>query len=125
MTKDDPLAKKDHITAADLAGRNVLNSQQAETMHYFDSWFGNYKDNVNLIGTVNLSFNGTLLVKNNAAVMLTLDKIANTSSKSGLTFRPIAPTLSEPITVIWKHETNLSPVAELFLNRLQASIADD
>lgn len=57
--------------------------------------------------------------------MLTLDKIANTSSESGLTFRPILPALSEPITVIWKHETNLSPVAELLLNRLQASIADD
>ena len=57
--------------------------------------------------------------------MLTLDKIANTSSELGLTFRPISPALSEPITVIWKHETNLSSVAELFLNRLQASIADD
>ena len=125
MTMDDPLAEKKLITPADLVGRTVLNSQQADTMHYFDNWFGNYKDDVNFIGTVNLSFNGTLLVKNNAAVMLTLDKIANTSSKSGLTFRPIAPTLSEPITVIWKHETNLSPVAELFLNRLQASIADD
>lgn len=63
MTKDDPLAKKDHITAADLAGRNVLNSQQTETMHYFDSCFGNYKDQINIIGTYNLSFNGTLLVK--------------------------------------------------------------
>ena len=125
MTQNDPLAKKKAITPADLVGRTVLNSQQADTMHYFDNWLGNYKDDVNFIGTVNLSFNGTLLVKNNAAVMLTLDKIANTSSESGLTFRPISPALSEPITVIWKHETNLSPVAELFLNRLQASIAND
>ncbi len=112
MTMDDPLAEKKVITPADLVGRTVLNSQQADTMHYFDNWFGNYKDDVNFIGTVNLSFNGTLLVKNNAAVMLTLDKIANTSSELCLTFRPIAPTLSEPITVIWKHETNLSPVAD-------------
>lgn len=125
MPDDDPLAKKDKITPEDLVGRTILNSQQADVMHYFDNWLGNYKDQINFIGTVNLSFNGTLLVKNRAALMLTLDKIANTSDESGLTFRPITPTMSEPITVIWKRETNLSPVAELFLNRLQASIADD
>lgn len=125
MTKDDPLAKKSAITAEDLVGRNVLNSQQAGNRKYFDSWFGNYKEQINIIGTVNLNFNGTLLVKNKAAIMLTLDKLANISDESNLTFRPITPMLKQPVTVIWKRETNLSPVADLFLNRLRASIDDD
>ena len=125
MTKDDPLAKKSAITAEDLVGRNVLNSQQAENRKYFDSWFGNYKEQINIIGTVNLNFNGTLLVKNKTAIMLTLDKLANISDESNLTFRPITPMLKQPVTVIWKRETNLSPVADLFLNRLRASIDDD
>lgn len=125
MTKDDPLAKKSAITAEDLVGRNVLNSQQAENRKYFDSWFGNYKEQINIIGTVNLNFNGTLLVKNKAAIMLTLDKLANISDESNLTFSPITPMLKQPVTVIWKRETNLSPVADLFLNRLRASIDDD
>lgn len=112
MTKDDPLAKKSAITAEDLVGRNVLNSQQAENRKYFDSWFGNYKEQINIIGTVNLNFNGTLLVKNKAAIMLTLDKLANISDESNLTFRPITPMLKQPVTVIWKRETNKSPVAE-------------
>lgn len=125
MTKDDPLAKKSAITAEDIVGRNVLNSQQAENRKYFDSWFGNYKEQINIIGTVNLNFNGTLLVKNKAAIMLTLDKLANISDESNLTFRPITPMLKQPVTVIWKRETNKSPVADLFLNRLRASIDDD
>ncbi len=125
MTKDDPLAKKSAITAEDLVGRNVLNSQQAENRKYFDSWFGNYKEQINIIGTVNLNFNGTLLVKNKAAIMLTLDKLANISDESNLTFRPITPMLKQPVTVIGKRETNKSPVADLFLNRLRASIDDD
>lgn len=125
MTKDNPLAKKSAITAEDLVGRNVLNSQQAENRKYFDSWFGNYKEQINIIGTVNLNFNGTLLVKNKAAIMLTLDKLANISDESNLTFRPITPMLKQPVTVIWKRETNKSPVADLFLNRLRASIDDD
>ena len=57
--------------------------------------------------------------------MLTLDKLANISDESNLTFRPITPMLKQPVTVIWKRETNLSPVADLFLNRLRASIDDD
>ena len=117
MTKDDPLAKKSAITAEDLVGRNVLNSQQAENRKY--------KEQINIIGTVNLNFNGTLLVKNKAAIMLTLDKLANISDESNLTFRPITPMLKQPVTVIWKRETNKSPVADLFLNRLRASIDDD
>lgn len=125
MTKDDPLAKKSAITAEDLVGRNVLNSQQAENRKYFDSWFGNYKEQINIIGTVNLNFNGTLLVKNKAAIMLTLDKLANISDESNLTFRSITPMLKQPVTVIWKQETNKSPVVDLFLNRLRASIDDD
>lgn len=125
MTKDDPLAKKSAITAEDVVGRNVLNSQQAENRKYFDSWFGNYKEQINIIGTVNLNFNGTLLVKNKAAIMLTLDKLANISDESNLTFRPITPMLKQPVTVIWKRETNKSPVADLFLNRLRVSIDDD
>ena len=125
MTKDDPLAKKSAITAEDLVGRNVLNSQQAENRKYFDSWFGNYKEQINIIGTVNLNFNGTLLVKNKAAIMLTLDKLANISDESNLTFRPITPMLKQPVTVIWKRESNLSPVADLFINGLRASIDDD
>ena len=125
MTKDDKIKKKSAITAEDLVGRNVLNSQQAENRKYFDSWFGNYKEQINIIGTVNLNFNGTLLVKNKAAIMLTLDKLANISDESNLTFRPITPMLKQPVTVIWKRENNLSPVADLFLNRLRASIDDD
>ena len=57
--------------------------------------------------------------------MLTLDKLANISDESNLTFRPITPMLKQPVTVIWKRETNLSSVADLFLNHLRASIDDD
>lgn len=124
MPENDPLTKKDKISPADLAGRTILNSQQADHMHYFDNWFGNYIDQVNFIGTVNLNFNGSLMVKNKAALMLTLDKLANVSAGSGLAFRPVTPAMNESITVIWKNNTNLSSVAELFLNRLRTSIAD-
>ena len=33
--------------------------------------------------------------------------------------------LRKPLNIIWKKETTLSPVAQLFLDRLKASIMDD
>ncbi|MCX8721478.1 MULTISPECIES: LysR family transcriptional regulator [unclassified Lactobacillus] len=122
MNTSDALVKQEMITPQDLVGRSVLNSQQAVNFHTFQNWLGNYKEKVNFIGTYNLNFNGTLLVKNNAALMLTLDNLVNTSPGSGVTFRKLAPQLQYPIKVVWKREVSLSPVAELFLKLLKESI---
>ncbi len=125
MPTDDPLAKKDVIKPEDLVGRSILNSQQAQNLQIFQNWLGNYNKKVNFIGTYNLNFNGTLMVKNHAALMFILDKLANTSKNSGITFRKIFPQLHQTIKVIWKHGTNLSPVAELFLKLLKESILNN
>ena len=122
MPANDPLAQKAVIKPGDLQGRSLLNSQQAQKMHLFQNWLGNYYDSVNFIGSYNLNFNGTLMVKNHAALMLTLDKLADTSKNSGITFRKLQPELQQAIKVVWKREVNLSPVAELFLKLLQESI---
>ena len=124
MPANDPLAQKAVIKPGDLPGRSLLNSQQAQKLHLFQNWLGNYYDSVNFIGSYNLNFNGTLMVKNHAALMLTLDKLADTSKGSGITFRKLQPALHQAIKVVWKHGVNLSPVAELFLKLLQESILE-
>lgn len=124
VASDDSLASKKIIEAKDIINRPIILSQQAADRGVFDNWFGNYKEQINIIGTFNLNFNGTLMVKNHAAIMLTLDNLADTSQNSGLTFIPIKSNIVAPINVIWKKETTLSPVAQLFLDRLSASIHD-
>ena len=100
MPANDPLAQKAVIKPGDLQGRSLLNSQQAQKMHLFQNWLGNYYDSVNFIGSYNLNFNGTLMVKNHAALMLTLDKLADTSKNSGITFRKLQPELQQAIRVV-------------------------
>lgn len=121
MPADDPLAKKKEVQARDLVGRTLINSQQADRYQIFDHWFGNYRDKINIIGTYNLNFNGTLMVRNRTALMLCLDHLSCTQD-AHLKFLPLSPGVSQSITVIWKKETNLSSVAQLFLDRLYASI---
>ncbi|RMC43147.1 MULTISPECIES: LysR family transcriptional regulator [unclassified Lactobacillus] len=122
MTTDDPLAQKTEISPQDLIGRSILNSQQSDNLQIFQNWLGNYQDCVNFIGTYNLNFNGTLLVKNHTALMVTLDNLLNIEPGAKLTFKKLAPKMYQTIKVVWKREVNLSPVAELFLKRLKASI---
>lgn len=98
-----------------------LNSQQAANFQTFQNWLGNYSEKVNFIGTYNLNFNGTLMVKNNAALMLALENLVNTSPGSDVVFKKLVPKVQQSIRVVWKHEINLSPVAELFLKLLKES----
>lgn len=122
---DDPLKDKEFVEPKDLVGRPILNSAQAQERNTFQSWFGNYYKQIDFIGDFNLNYNSTLMVKNHAASMITFDHLANTSEGSGLLFKPFKPAMTSPITVIWKHEVELSPVAQLFIERLQASVSDD
>ncbi|RMC26324.1 MULTISPECIES: LysR family transcriptional regulator [unclassified Lactobacillus] len=122
MANNDPLTQKAEIMPQDLIGRSILNSQQSQSLQIFQNWLGNYNNCVNFIGTYNLIFNGTLLVKNHAAIMFALDNLVSTDPSSGLTFRKLSPQLHQRIKIVWKREINLSPVAELFLKRLKKSI---
>lgn len=65
------------------------------------------------------------MVKNHAATVITFDKLVDVSKNSGLLFKPLKPAMTSPITIIWKHETPLSPVAQLFIDRIRASISED
>lgn len=122
---DDPLKDKDFVEPKDLIDRPLLNSFQAKERNTFQSWFGNYYKQANFIGDFNLAYNATLMVKNHAASIISFDKLANTSPGSGILFKPLKPAITSPITIIWKHETPLSPVAQLFIDRLRASISED
>ena len=53
--------------------------------------------------------------------LLTFDRLIDTSSDSGLVFRPLSPKLENELYLIWKKYQMLSPIAERFLRHLQVS----
>lgn len=123
MKKDDALAQRLVIRPQDLVGRPLLLSEQALRAQRFQSWWGNLGDQMAILGTFTLVFNAQLLVKHSGAYLLTFDHLVDTSAQSELTFRPLTPSLTEPITVIWKRNTVQSKVAEVFIERLRATMS--
>lgn len=102
----------------------MLLSEQAVEEHRFQKWWGNLEKKLQIIGTYTLVFNAQLMVKQGQAYVLSFDDLIDNSNQSELTFRPLTPQLTETTSVIWKKNIVRSKVAELFIKRLSASLAD-
>ena len=125
MKKEDPLSRKKSICFADLADLDLICSEQGMK---FDiaRWCGERADTLNLTGTLNLSYNGSVFsvfVKEGLGYLLTFDKLINTDSESGLCFRPLEPLLETKMYVIWKKYQVFTPIAELLLNELKEQLS--
>lgn len=76
-------------------------------------------DKLNIAGTFNLSFNGSVFVREGLGYLPTFEHLINTSKESGLCFRPITPTLETKMYIIWNKYQIFSPIAERFLKKIK------
>ena len=118
MRKEDPLAQKESIRIDDLLGLELICSAQGMKFD-LPRWCGEKADTLNLTGTLNLAYNGSVFVKEGLAYMLTFDQIIDTGTDSELCFRPLDPPLKTKMYVIWKKYQVFTPVAELLLKKLK------
>lgn len=114
IPKTHPLAEKALICVDDLIGLPLFCSEQ--------SWHadiprraGSKIDRLKLEGSFQLAYNGSIFAAENLGVLLTFDKLVNTSSESPLAFRPLTPTLENKMYLVWKKYQVFSPMAERFL----------
>lgn len=126
MRKDSPLAKKKQIRPSDLSHQPLIFSRQSRFNPALKSWFGTYGDNLSVIGTYSLVFNGSLMVEDGMGYALCLDKIINVSGNSNLCFRPLEPKLTAGMYIVWKKYQIFSKVSESYLAALleQETIQD-
>lgn len=118
MKKDDALAQKKCIRVNDLMGLPLICSAQGMK---FDiaRWCGEKVDMLNLSGTVNLAYNGSVFVREGLGHMLMFNHLVDTGSDSDLCFRPLEPPLETKMYVIWKKYQVFSPISELLLDELK------
>ncbi len=118
MRRDSPLAAKDSVTFDDIYGLPLFCSEQSIRAD-FPRWCGDHMDRLHFVGTVNLSYNGSVFVKEGLGYLLTFEHLIDTSEQSGLCFRPISPALETNMYIIWKKYQVFSPIAALFLRQLR------
>ena len=118
MRRDSPLAEKSELTFDDICGLPLFTSEQSIKVD-FSRWCEENIEKLNIVGTFNLAFNGSIFVKEGLGYLLTFEHLIDTSEKSGLCFRPIIPILETKMYIIWKKYQIFSPIAELFLKKLK------
>ncbi|RDB33994.1 LysR family transcriptional regulator [Exiguobacterium sp. RIT594] len=112
--RDHPLGQQATVTADDLRDLPLIVSEQLQGNRTFAERTGLDWDTVHIVGTYNLLFNASLLVKEGVGHALCLDRIVNTSG-SELTFVPLTPALTANTYLIWKKQAVLSRPAKTLL----------
>ncbi len=117
---DDPLGKKETVTAEDLRGLPLFCSEQSWRVD-IPGWAGDRMADLRLEGSFRLSYNGSMFALEGLGYLLTFDHLIDTSPGSGLVFRPLSPALETKLYLIWKKYQPLSPISERFLEHLKRS----
>ena len=117
MRRDSELAGKEAVSPADLLSQPLIVNRSIRENDLISNWFNKSPNELHIVATYNLLYNASLMVKDGLGYALGLDKIINTAD-SELCFRPLTPTLSAGMNVVWKKYQILSKPAEKFLIKL-------
>lgn len=112
------LAQKDCITFEDLLRLPLFCSGQGWHAD-LPLWCGERINELTLEGSFRLSYNASVFTREGLGYLLTFEHLVNTSSESGLVFRPLYPELTTDMFIIWKKHQVFTPIAERFINELQ------
>lgn len=121
MRKDSPLAQKERIRVEDLRGLPLICSEQS-MREDIPRWCGEKADEMLFSGSINLFYNGSVMVKEGLGYMLVFEHLADTGADSALCFRPLEPLLETKMYIIWKKYQIFTPIAERLLEMLKAEL---
>lgn len=119
MRRDSPLAQKAALRLSDLKGQPLIVSRQMYKTSRLQEWFGEPAGQLQVVGTYNLVYNGSLMVEDGMGYAICLDGIINVTGDSPLCFCPLEPRRQADMYIVWKKYQIFSPAAERFLNVLR------
>lgn len=122
MRRDSSLAEKEYISPEDLLDKPLIISRQIFHSSKLQEFLQCETDKLNIVGTYNLLFNGSLMVDDGMGYALCLDNIINVSGDSSLCFKPLSPKKEAEMCIAWKKYQVLTKAAEKYLQKLQEII---
>ena len=120
MNKNSQLAKKETIKSEDLSNLPLLVSRQVFRANELSGWLNKDLSKLNIIGTYNLLYNASLMVKEDSVYAITIDKLLKDDNK--VVFKKFEPELTSNIYFAWKKYQVLSKAGQLFLDELNKKI---
>lgn len=129
VREDDPLAGREAVAAEDLAQVPLIvperHASAGGVTGELASWFGAAELVPPIAATVNLAFNGAMLVRAGAGRMLAYGGLVATGRGTGLAFLPLAPRLVSEAHLAWKRDEPLGEAARRFLAFVRERLAGE
>lgn len=119
MRKDDPLAEKDIIKPDDLFNKPLILSRQLYKDNNISELLSCDKKKINIVGTYNLLFNGSLMVEEGIGYAICFDNIINVTGDSKLCFRPLSVEIRPKMSLVWKKNQVFTKLSEKFLDNIK------
>lgn len=115
MRPDDPLAKKESITAKDLSSQPLILPRRMRVQSELASWFGDYYEKLNVIFTCNLNTNGAIMVESGLAYSIVVEGAVSFWNQAKIVYRPLKPALTATSVLAWKQGQPFSLAATKFI----------
>lgn len=123
MNKNSQLVKKETIKSEDLSNLPLLVSRQVYRANELSGWLNKDLSKLNIIGTYNLLYNASLMVKEDSVYAITIDKLLKDDNK--VVFKKFEPELTSNIYFARKKYQVLSKAGQLFLDELSKKIENE
>lgn len=119
MRPDDPLAKRESISAKDLEKVPLMLPRRMNVQNELINWLGSSFEDSQVLFTSNLSTNGALMVQSGLAYSLVIQGSVPFWNKEEITFRPLSPQLTANSVLAWKKQQPFSSAATKFIEHMK------
>ena len=123
MPKEDPLAGKAALHVEDLIGLPLFSSEQG-WRNEIRAWAGSQWDKLVLEGSFRLAYNASMFAREGLGYLLTFAHLVDTSEGSGMVFRPLEPSVTTKLYLIWNKYQAFTPIADRFVTQLQGAFRE-
>lgn len=115
-----PLAKREHVTAGDLAGIPVILPSRQKVHAEVANWFGACYDSLRVIGVSNLGTNAAMMVRAGLGYALIVEGALPFLDQSEVRMVPLYPELTATSVLAWKRGQPFPTAVSRFLEHAKS-----
>lgn len=119
MRPDDPLAKKEAISAKDLKNMPLILPMRTNVQNELSNWLGDSFQSAKVLFTSNLCTNGALMVQRGLAYSIVIEGAVPFWDKEKIAYRPLYPELKANSVLAWKKQQPFTLAADRLIEHLK------
>lgn len=123
MPSGVPIAKREYVTAKDLAGIPVIMPSRQKVHDEVASWFGSCYEKLQVTAVSNLSTNAALMVRSGLGYALVVEGALPFLEQSEICMVPLYPELTATSVLAWKRGQPFPTATNRFLEHIKCLLS--